>query len=235
MRSRYQWLLFDADGTLFDYDRAEATALARVFHQFNAPFDAAVLAAYRRINQELWRAWEQGQITPEVLAVRRFEQLLAVLRLSISPSALSVAYTSHLATCADLIDGAGEALQALCQTHRLAIVTNGLQVVQRSRLARSAIHDYIAELIISDEVGVAKPARAFFDAAFARLGHPPRHEVLLIGDSLAADIWGAANYGLDTCWYNPARQPRPPNAPITYEIAHLRELPPLLQRTFNDR
>ena len=25
--SRYKWLLFDADGTLFDYDRAERVAL----------------------------------------------------------------------------------------------------------------------------------------------------------------------------------------------------------------
>ncbi len=28
----YTWLLFDADGTLFDYDRAEATALEQDFH-----------------------------------------------------------------------------------------------------------------------------------------------------------------------------------------------------------
>ena len=29
MTPRYRWLLFDADGALFDYDRAAASALAR--------------------------------------------------------------------------------------------------------------------------------------------------------------------------------------------------------------
>jgi phosphoglycolate phosphatase-like HAD superfamily hydrolase len=27
----YEWLLFDADGTLFDYERAKGTALIEVF------------------------------------------------------------------------------------------------------------------------------------------------------------------------------------------------------------
>ena len=35
----YQWLLFDADGTLFDYDRAETAALKASFAQFDLPFD----------------------------------------------------------------------------------------------------------------------------------------------------------------------------------------------------
>ena len=34
----YHWLLFDADGTLFDYDLAEAKALEGTFHNFKLPF-----------------------------------------------------------------------------------------------------------------------------------------------------------------------------------------------------
>jgi FMN phosphatase YigB (HAD superfamily) len=36
---RYQWLLFDADGTLFDYDRAEGIALGEVFRLIGVIFD----------------------------------------------------------------------------------------------------------------------------------------------------------------------------------------------------
>jgi phosphoglycolate phosphatase-like HAD superfamily hydrolase len=36
---KYRWLLFDADGTLFDYDRAEAMALAATFEQFGYQFN----------------------------------------------------------------------------------------------------------------------------------------------------------------------------------------------------
>ena len=56
------------------------------------------------------------------------------------------------------------------------------------------------------DVGTAGEARTppceFFDACFQRLGNPPREEVLLIGDSLTADIQGAAAYGLPCCWFD---------------------------------
>ena len=37
MNLLYKWLLFDADGTLFDFERAETSALARTFAQFDLP------------------------------------------------------------------------------------------------------------------------------------------------------------------------------------------------------
>ena len=103
-------------------------------------------------------------------------------------------------------------------------MTNGLQAVQRGRLARSVIRQYIAEIIISEEIGVAKPAKEFFDAALARLGNPSRREVLMIGDGWNSDILGAIQQGLDACWYNPGRKPRPGGGEVTREIACLREL-----------
>jgi len=144
--------------------------------------------------------------------------------LSGSPHQMSTAYIEQLAICTDLMDGAYEVLQTLHGRSKLAIVTNGLQAVQRSRLAHSRIRDFIPELIISEEVGAAKPQAAFFDAAFARTGHPAKSDVLIIGDSLTSDIQGGVDYGLDTCWYNPTAESRPDSLPITYEIGHLREL-----------
>jgi FMN phosphatase YigB (HAD superfamily) len=40
---RYQWLLFDADGTLFDFDRAESAALRHVFKFIGTAFDPVYL------------------------------------------------------------------------------------------------------------------------------------------------------------------------------------------------
>jgi len=97
-------------------------------------------------------------------------------------------------------------------------------VVQLGCLARSVIRHQISELIISEEIGAAKPAKEFFDLAFARLGHPSKREVLMIGDGWGSDIVGAVRYGIDACWYNPGRKPRPATDAITREIASLREL-----------
>jgi 2-haloacid dehalogenase len=224
MKKHYPWLCFDADGTLFDYDHAENIALKQAFQSLHIPFEDTYLDIYGRINQQLWQALERREITPTVLQVRRFELLLETLHLAGSPTQISAAYLEQLALRAELIDGAADVLHALEGACRFAIVTNGLQAVQRSRLAHSAIRDCISELIISEEVGAAKPKPAFFEAAFARLGHPARSDVLVIGDSLSSDMQGGVDYGLDTCWYNPAGAPRPGDLPITYEIAHLREL-----------
>jgi HAD superfamily hydrolase (TIGR01549 family) len=150
--------------------------------------------------------------------------MLDALQLAGSAGEMSMAYTEQLSMRADLMEGAYEVVRTLHATCRLAIVTNGLRTVQRSRLAHSTIWDYISELIISEEVGVAKPDPGFFDAAFARLGSPAKSDVMLIGDSLSADIRGSLDYGLDTCWFNPAGEPRPAGLSITYEIAHLGEL-----------
>ena len=46
----------------------------------------------------------------------------------------------------------------------------------------------------------------------------------MIGDGWASDIQGAVQYGIDACWYNPGRNPRPGSYEITREIGSLREL-----------
>jgi 2-haloacid dehalogenase len=229
MKKHYPWLWFDADGTLFDFHRAEGLALRGAFQALSAPFQDDYLDIYRGINQQLWQALERREITQAVLQLRRFELLLETLRLTGSATELGAAFLEQLAACAELIDGAQDVLHALQARSRVAIVTNGLQAVQRSRLDRSPIRDYVADVIISEEVGAAKPKAAFFDAAFARLGSPAKTDVLIIGDSLTADIRGGADYGIDTCWFNPAGETRPDGLAITYEIAHLRDLLDLLE------
>ncbi len=220
----YRWLLFDADGTLFDYDRAERAALEQALGQIGVSFDPAHLAAYRQINQGLWQAVERGEITPGMVKVRRFELLLGAIQVTYSPSALSAAYLECLANCSELLEDARAVVEALHGKYRLAILTNGLKEVQRGRLSRSAIRPHISHIIISEEVGAAKPAKEFFDKAFARLGHPSKREVLMIGDGWASDVQGAVQYGIDACWYNPGRKSRPAVCEITREIAALREL-----------
>ena len=225
---RYQWLFFDADGTLFDFEKSQGIALEQVFLHHQVPYEVSHLAAFRRINAELWHALEQGRVTPDVLKVRRFELLLAAVGAESAPESFGEVYLEYLGACPELIDGALELLSALHGRYQMAILTNGLKAVQRNRLARSPIRDYVSDIIVSEEIGFAKPAAEYFDVAFARAGNPARPDVLMIGDSWNSDIHGAAQYGIDACWYNPDRQPRPSSPRITHEIAALEELPPWL-------
>ena len=222
MSKHYPWLWFDADGTLFNFHSAEAIALKNAVESVNTLFQDDYLTVYRAINQQLWLAVEKREITPTVLQARRFELLIEALQLTCSADLLGAAYVEHLAAASELFPDAYEVVQALHANSRIAIVTNGLQKVQHGRLSRSPIREFIDVIVISEEVGAAKPEAAFFEAAAERTGHPPKSDILIIGDSLAADMQGGIDYGIDTCWYNPAGAPH--NLPITYEIAHLRDL-----------
>jgi YjjG family noncanonical pyrimidine nucleotidase len=224
MKKHYLWLWFDADNTLFDYNRAEATALKQAFSSLQLPFEDSYLGLYRGINQQLWESLERQEVTQAVLRLRRFERLLESIQLTASIDQLSSLYLEQLSICAELIDGAYDVLQTLSQTCQIAIVTNGLQSVQRGRFERSTIKPFVRELIISEEIGAAKPHRAFFETASARTGHPPKSDILLIGDSLTSDMRGGMDYGIDICWFNPEGVPKPEGLSITYEIRQLRDL-----------
>jgi putative hydrolase of the HAD superfamily len=121
---------------------------------------------------------------------------------------MGASYLAHLAQCGDLIEGAYEVLSALHGKSRIAIVTNGLKIVQRTRLERSRIRAYIDVLVISEEVGAAKPNPEYFEAVCDLTGQPLKSDVLIIGDSLTSDIQGGRDFGIDTCWYNPAGEAR---------------------------
>jgi YjjG family noncanonical pyrimidine nucleotidase len=221
---KYKWLLFDADGTLFDYDKAEGKALQRTLEAFGIEFEPSHAETYRRLNSGIWRQFEQGVISQERLRTRRFELLFEALQVDCDPEAFSSRYLRNLAAGSELIDGAEEVVRALHAQVGLLIITNGLADVQRPRFARSTIGDCFADIVISEEVGAAKPHKKIFDIAFEKMDSPRKKDVLIIGDSLSSDIQGGNNYGIDSCWFNARRRPRDGDVEIQHEIKDLREL-----------
>ena len=124
MNSRdYQWLFFDADGTLFDFEKSQAIALAQVFRHHGIPYDHTHLATFRQINAELWHALEQRRVTPDVLKTRRFELLLATVGAKHAPGPFGEVYLQYLGACPELIGGADELLRTLRRKYRIAILT----------------------------------------------------------------------------------------------------------------
>jgi HAD superfamily hydrolase (TIGR01509 family) len=69
-----------------------------------------------------------------------------------------------------------------------------LRILTEADLAR-----HFDAMAISDEVGLRKPRREIFDAVLAGLDVPPER-ALHVGDSLRADVAGAAALGMRTAW-----------------------------------
>ncbi|WP_374351217.1 YjjG family noncanonical pyrimidine nucleotidase [Chitinimonas sp.] len=202
MAERYDWLLFDADDTLYDFRLAEHTALSATLLEHYGRVEPYWLSHYHGINKRLFAELERGEITMAELRPRRFREWLDHHTLEGDPQALSAAYLDQLCQQAQLIDGTEAVLAALHGRFKLAIVTNGFTRAQRSRFALSSLHRYFDALFISEEIGAFKPHAAYFDAVFQALGHPTRERVMIIGDNPDTDIAGGLNYGIATCWLN---------------------------------
>lgn len=226
----YDCLLFDADGTLFDYDAAEVAAVADNFAAFGLPYQPAYGHRYQQINTLYWQRFERQEVTLAQLRTGRFHQLLQELQLSVDIEEFANGYLTQLAQQAQLFDGVPQLIQELHGRVQLCLITNGLAEVQYPRLERSGLRPYFQSVIVSDEVGVGKPNPTIFDVAFAHLGYPAKEKSLIIGDSLTSDIQGGYNYGIDTCWLNRHRQTAVPDLPITYEISDLCQLMEILEQ-----
>ena len=200
---KYQYLLIDNDNTLMDFNAAEAKALIDVLNTYDLPTDAATVQAYHEINDALWKALERGETTQPQLKVERFRQLLRHLnRDGIDPAVMGAAYAANLGNHADLLPGAEDFIRALHGKVRMALVSNGVSAIQRSRLAKCPLTPLFDAIVISEEVGAAKPDPKLLHVAMDLLGCTDKSQAVMIGDSLTADIPAAVNAGVDSIFFS---------------------------------
>jgi len=223
----YTWLLFDVDDTLFDYPLAETKALRSTFEQFGQDYRAEYLKIYQVFNRQVWGEFERGETKAAELRLKRFRLLFNEIGIPIDSQEFSQRYLENLTQASELLPGAAEVLKALSGHYHIGLVTNGLKEVSRPSLENSAIRPFIEKIFISEEMGVAKPAAGFFESVFQEIGQPPKNQVLIIGDSLASDMQGGINFGIDTCWFNPVGKTT--DVPVTYMVNSLGQLLDILQ------
>ena len=88
-RPRYSWLIFDADGTLFDFERGETIALQATTDKHGVSYSIRLHDVYAAISAELWRRFENGELPLKQLRVMRFERLFTDLGRHTRPIALN--------------------------------------------------------------------------------------------------------------------------------------------------
>ena len=229
--AKYEFLLLDADETLFDFPRAEREALCDALRTMGISSNDEMISKYSEINDRHWKMLERGEISKSELRIARFAELCRHYSFDVDVSRLAVAYTDALATKGYLFPHALEVCRALAAHCKLYIITNGIASVQRGRLEPSPLRAFIEELFISEEIGAEKPDIAYFNAVAAKIPHFDRKKALVVGDSLSSDMRGGIGAGIDTCWFNPKNKTSPAELPITYTIRTLEELIPLVLGT----
>ena len=227
-------IFLDLDDTLLDFHKAEAAALAKALTALDVPPTPAVIARYSAINAQQWRLLEEGKFTRDEILTRRFDILFGELGVNCSSALARQTYEHFLGQGHYFIPGAEELLEALAPRYDLYLASNGTAAVQAGRIASAGIAPYFREIFISEQMGLHKPQKEFFDACFAAIPGFHREEALIIGDSLTSDIRGGNNAGIRTCWFNPQGKPQLEDVRVDYEVSALSQIPPLLERAAAD-
>jgi putative hydrolase of the HAD superfamily len=103
----------------------------------------------------------------------------------------------------------------------VALVTNSSSRSQRVRLSSTGLDDAFDHVVISGELGVAKPDPAIFHEALESLDVPAT-AAWHIGDSLSTDVAGAEAAGLRSVWLNRSgRTARPQDPRASLETSTL--------------
>lgn len=197
-----------------------------MFARFGVPFIKQDYHEYQTVNKALWIDYQQGSITAEQLQHQRFTPWAN--RLEVTPKDLNNAFMVEMANICTPLEGAISLLTALKARSKLGIITNGFTHLQETRLQRTGLKDHFDVLVISEQVGIAKPNPGIFDHALSIMGHPNRDQVLMVGDNPDSDILGGINAGFDTCWLNVNNKPTPEGITPRYQISSLKELEHLL-------
>jgi putative hydrolase of the HAD superfamily len=229
-------LFFDLDATLLDGD----------------PFDQAIVRTcdllasrlklngqqLKEANDEAWndywpgveKDWTLGVLSGADVSREAWRRTLTACGCE-DEALIALACEATLLYTAEeqrLFPDVRDVLDSLRARLPLALITNGASDVQWNKLRGLEIEHYFGAVVMSGEVGIAKPDPAIFRFALDKLGVAPE-EVWHVGDSLASDVAGARAAGLRAVWLNRLQIKREDGLPEPdYEIASLKELPGLL-------
>ncbi len=214
-------VLFDLDNTLIDRDRARdrffSFLLNTCFPRL-APEDAAW-----KDRMETLRALDQGGRGSKAAI---YDHLFSDIP-GMSPESFAELMRGKLASYATWSDGAEPLLKCLrARRHPMALVTNGSKS-QRQKIDAVGASGYFDAVLISEEVGAAKPDPVIFRQAMSLLNAVPDSSVF-IGDSLEHDMAGARNAGMMTVHVNRTGALDVEESPCDLVVSDLRALSDLV-------
>ncbi len=222
----YRYLFFDADGTLFDFDKAEEVAFELMAKELCIELDEQTFSTYKACNEICWKDFELGKLSMADLKAERFKKFAETVGITLDAESASECYQDHLAEQGIIFNQSEKVLKTLKDKgYKLYLATNGITRVQKGRLRNSGIQHYFGDIFISEELGFQKPDTRFFDAMLQKTqAMDKKEQCLMIGDSLSSDITGAVSSGIDSVWLNKTNNPSSSTIRSTYTITSLEEL-----------
>jgi YjjG family noncanonical pyrimidine nucleotidase len=232
MNQNIKCVFFDLDHTLWDYDANADETLLELYHEFRLESLGIknVLdfqQQFHRVNLALWDQFDRGVIAGSVIREQRFLQILAAFEIHHNElcDILSETYLTRCPQKDKLMDHTKEILDYLSAKYSLAIITNGFEEIQHTKLTSSGLLAYFDHVVTSQKAGFRKPSKEIFEYALS-INNVQAHESVMIGDNLIADIKGAQNASIHSIFFNPLKIAH--NEKVGSEIHTLKELTTIL-------
>lgn len=221
-------VLFDLDGTLLDHAGAVHDAVLHLLDRHSARLQVEAdeaLACWRAAERHWFTLYLDGELSFTEQRRRRIGELWALAGVPPPTDPVAdVAFAQYLSayenswrTYPDVLDALGQ-LAGM----RLAVVTNGDADQQRSKLNRLGLIDRFDAVVVSSEVGVAKPHPAIFQFA-ADAVQTARRNCVYVGDQPDSDAEAATAAGLHGVWLDRGLtvEPRRPTTPTVDSLVAL--------------
>ncbi|OFK22295.1 hypothetical protein HMPREF2826_01985 [Olsenella sp. HMSC062G07] len=202
-------IAFDIDDTLYDLADPYRTALRDCFGPLPGVSASELFAANLRHFDETYERARAGELAMDDMFAHRQLSAFAEQGMSISlEEALSfqrvyrdlqcrISLTPLMRGLLDDLAHAGA---------RLGVVSNGYSDNQWRKVRTLGLTQWFAPevIVVSEDVGVAKPDRRIFDMAAGRMGTDPSTS-WFVGDAARNDVDGAASAGWRTIWFDRGR------------------------------
>lgn len=226
------------DLALEEYRGQRIPASARAAHALAFERHGVDFDAFHRAMMEGNKALHESHLARdrEVTTLLRFTDALA--RLGIEDAELAERMSLvHMGVIKSVVSAPAHhasVLDALRKRVRVGVCSNFSHSETAHQILREAGYDaHLDAIVVSDAFGLRKPRQEIFLETLAQLGVAPE-EALHVGDSLRADVGGAAGAGIRSVWIT--RRVRDPERllrehagpPPDHRVADLAELASLL-------
>lgn len=221
-------ILFDIDNTILDFDKCAFSSMKAAFSQFKLKFTDDMYDVFKEINSGLWKQIQEGTLSKDGLYKIRWNMIFKRLGVVADGRKFEKLFLTFLSQSSVSVVGARDLLDYLLPKYTLCVASNAPFKEQVRRLTNADMIKYFKYLFMSEKIGHQKPTQEFFETCLSQIGPVEKEDVLMIGDSLSADINGANQYGIKTCWYNPNNYKLPRGTTATFVVNKLSDLKTIL-------
>ena len=227
-------MIFDIDGTLVDHHLAIEEGIEEFYEEFFSDSEIS-LGEFKEIWEEEHDKnvdkYLDGEITFEEQRVLRVKGVFERAGKNIDDKTAREYFDFYLDAyergwelfpdvldCLDNLDG-----------YRLAVLSNGDSSQQRQKLRDTGIEDHFEEVVISGDIGIAKPEKPVFDEIVDKM-EVEHGECVYVGDSYGADFVGADNAGMYACLIDRELDVEVEFVDDNFKISSLGYLPEVLRK-----